>query len=537
MIDWSRFNRAQTAIYALAAFALIALAAWRAESLAAERDRIVQTAELQASTLAIGTASYTDRTIDVAELLSDDLRRHVSRLGGLSVASPADLHAFAAEKVAQTTMRAYLTVVNMSGRPVTLSDRAVPPNVRFDDRDWFKALRSGAKDYIGPAVVSRLSRGIIYTYGKSLDPVAGKSDGVVDVAIPAPSVKSPGERKPGQPQAQVWTADGRMIIASFMTFDAAGNGILPRPPFVRAPASGSGFLKSADRDLIIAYQRANARALIATVTFSRREILAPWQRRVWLSVVSMVALTFIIGALVWFADKLLARDARARKDLEHSALALSAALAQRNTLLKEIHHRVKNNLQVTSSLIDMQARQFDDEAVRIAFKRTQQRLNAIGMVHDVLYGEQGVSIVDMRDYLTRLCDEVARANGVQERKIAMTLDISPISLPAEQATSLGLCVSEVLVNVFKHAFPETGGGELTVALHERDGRIELTVHDNGFGIGPAESGSSLGMRLIRAFAAQLGGTFAFDSGGGTTFRLEFARPRSSNLTNEANAPP
>ncbi|HEX3675344.1 MAG TPA: hypothetical protein VHU87_13815, partial [Rhizomicrobium sp.] len=141
MIDWLRFSRAQTAIYVLAAFALIALAAWRAESLAAERDRIVKTAELQAATMALGTASYVDRTIDVAELLSDDVRKHIARLGGLSRISPDDLHAFIADKVGETTMHDYLTVVDMSGRPVVLSDRAAAPNVHLNDRGWFKALQ------------------------------------------------------------------------------------------------------------------------------------------------------------------------------------------------------------------------------------------------------------------------------------------------------------------------------------------------------------------------------------------------------------
>jgi two-component sensor histidine kinase len=88
---------------------------------------------------------------------------------------------------------------------------------------------------------------------------------------------------------------------------------------------------------------------------------------------------------------------------------------------------------------------------------------------------------------------------------------------------LGLCVSEVLVNAFKHAFPEGGGGEISVLLAEADGRVELAIHDNGFGIGPPEVGRSLGMRLIRAFATQLGGEFAFENEGGTTFRLTFVK--------------
>jgi two-component sensor histidine kinase len=322
---------------------------------------------------------------------------------------------------------------------------------------------------------------------------------------------------------QVWTPDGRLIIANFMAFDAQGNATPQHAPFAHAPPSGAGLLKSANRDLLVAYQRTSDRALVATVSVDKSELLAPWRKRVWMSIVLLTIAALTLGGLVLFANTLLARDARARHELERTASALSSAVGQRDTLLKEIHHRVKNNLQVTSSLIEMQAGQFEDEAVRTAFRRTQQRLYAIGMVHDVLYGEQGVSIIDMQEYLMRLCREIARANGTSERKIGMVLDVAPISLPAEQATSLGLCVSEVLVNAFRHAFPPEGGGEISITLHEHAAHIELSIQDNGSGFGPPEGGRSLGMRLIRAFASQLGGEFTFEAGKGTTFCLTFAK--------------
>jgi two-component system, sensor histidine kinase PdtaS len=523
MINWFRFGRAQTAIYALAVFALIALIAWRVESLASERSRLIEEARHQATTVALGTANYVDRTIDVAELTSDDVRYFIESRGGPAAISHSDLQRYLAAKVRETAMRDFLMVVDAAGNPVAISESPRVPKVNLSDRQWFKAVAGGRSDYVGQAIVSRLGRNIIYTYTKRLTNDRGRMTGAVDVAIQAPSVKNPRQRLPEQPQAQVWTAGGRLIVASFMSFDSHGNPIAQKPPFVRPPKSGAGFLKSKDADLIIAYHRTSDRTLISTVTLKRSEILAPWWLRVRDSAILLFFVALGLGGLVWFANKLLARDARVRKELEHTASALSVAVAQRDTLLKEIHHRVKNNLQVTSSLMEMQAHQFDDEAVRSAFRRTQQRLYAIGMVHDVLYGEQGVSIIDMHEYLTRLCRETARANGSDERNIKMLLDISPISLPAEQATSLGLCVSEVLVNAFRHAFPVEGGGEISLGLRETDGRIELVIRDNGSGLNPSEGVRSLGMRLIRAFATQLGGEFGFESAGGTTFRLAFNR--------------
>ncbi len=156
MFDWLRFGRAQTAIYALAAFALIALVAWRAESLDVERGGIFRGAETHAAPKAFGTANYIDRTIDVAVLLAGDVRNHIKRLGGLQKVPRSDLQQFVSDKVRQTVLHDYLMVVDTAGHPIVLSERANVPPIDLSDREWFRAvMQRGLDDYIGPAVVQQ----------------------------------------------------------------------------------------------------------------------------------------------------------------------------------------------------------------------------------------------------------------------------------------------------------------------------------------------------------------------------------------------
>ena len=173
----------------------------------------------------------------------------------------------------------------------------------------------------------------------------------------------------------------------------------------------------------------------------------------------LFALAIIVGGLLAkLAADLAETDLRARRAIEDTVSALSAAVAQRDHLLKEIHHRVKNNLQLTSSLIQIQSREFENPAVRDAFKETQQRLIAIGMIHDVLYHDDTKASIDMNGYLTRLSAEIARANEAINRGIRTELNVDSIELMPEQATPLGLVTSEVLINAYKQAYPPDKGG-------------------------------------------------------------------------------
>jgi two-component sensor histidine kinase len=265
--------------------------------------------------------------------------------------------------------------------------------------------------------------------------------------------------------------------------------------------------------------------LLATVALARDEILAPWRRSVLESFILLAVSGLVMGVLAAIASRFADQDYRARLELEETARALTSALGEKELLLKEIHHRVKNNLQITSNLIRLQSRQFKDPEVLDAFQQTQQRLRSISLVHDVLYHENTSAVVDLLVYLTELTREIATANGAEARGVAVTIESDPVVVSPSQVTPLGLCLGEVLTNAFKHAFPEGSPSGLIAVTGRASGEeIEVTVRDNGRGFDPEQTRKgSLGLMLITVLTQQLRGRFSFSNEGGTVFRLSFPK--------------
>src|SRR3712207_6822802 len=138
--------------------------------------------------------------------------------------------------------------------------------------------------------------------------------------------------------------------------------------------------------------------------------------------------------------------------LQQANESLGQALADKVVLLQEIHHRVKNNLQVTTSLLQMQARRFTDPNVKAAFRETQDRLRSIGLIHDLLYRKDQDGMIDLRDYLSRLLEELSATYGASARGIAVDLDAEPIEIDLDRGPPLALAITEAIINAFKHAF-------------------------------------------------------------------------------------
>lgn len=526
-------RRSRNVIYTLAIFAGLALAVWRANTLYQERRDIVDGAKTSALAMARDQVENLDRSLDTAELLAEDARTYIAQHGGLEAISKPDLQRYLAHRTAVTSASDYLMAADSRGFPVVMSERLNPPRVSLADRSWFAAHAKDGRDvFVGSALRSRLGRNVLYTYSKSLLNADGSFAGVIDVGISAPYVRPLSTRKPGEPMQQVWSANGRLILSNFMDFDADGDPVAQKAPFA-APLSGrSGFLKSPSSDLIVSYQADDTRGLVATVTLRRSEVLARWEDDVRLGFVLFAIAIIVGGLLAKLAADLAETDLRARRAIEETVAALSAAVGQRDHLLKEIHHRVKNNLQLTSSLIQIQSREFENPSVRDAFKETQQRLIAIGMIHDVLYHDDTKVSIDMNGYLTRLSAEIARANEAINRGIRTELNVDPIELMPEQATPLGLVTSEVLINAYKQAYPPDKGGLISIALHDGKGEVELTISSNGKGHELQDS-SALGGRLVRTLTTQLRGTSAFDDSGNSRFRLTFHKNEIRTLNPSA----
>jgi len=235
---------------------------------------------------------------------------------------------------------------------------------------------------------------------------------------------------------------------------------------------------------------------------------------------------------------------RQRRDLQRLNDALQAEIAQRRSaeeavrharekevLLQEIHHRVKNNLQIITSLLRMQSRVMQDPAFRDALLECQNRVAAMALIHDKLYRARDLARVSFPEYVRDLTNNILTSYTLPASSVRVNLDVDDMSLSLDSAVPCGLILNELISNCLKHAFPLGHSGTVHVGFHAAGDQLCLVVRDDGIGM-PAdvdlERTNSLGWRLIRALVQQLGGFVQCHTAGGTVVELRFARQ---------NAPP
>jgi two-component sensor histidine kinase len=213
------------------------------------------------------------------------------------------------------------------------------------------------------------------------------------------------------------------------------------------------------------------------------------------------------------ADAIVARD-----------LSLHESLAQKDGLMREIHHRVKNNLQIISSLISMQQRSLGDPAARAAMQDTRQRISALALIYRALYQGPDLKRVDLRHFLEELIAQLIVADG-SEHKVRTEISVDDLTVDPDKLAPLALFTVEAITNAQKHAFKGRVGGVLKVSFRVEGESAYIEIADNG-GADPAELGEGVGRTLMMAFARQLGGKASFfvNDDNGLTARLEFPTP-------------
>ncbi len=211
---------------------------------------------------------------------------------------------------------------------------------------------------------------------------------------------------------------------------------------------------------------------------------------------------------------------------------LRAALREKEVLLEEVHHRVKNNLQVITSLLGLQARSIKDPATRIKFDESRYRIQAMAILHEILDESFSLAEIDFADYIQRLVAHVVRSYGAIGR-VRTRLRLETLFCHRDVALPCGLIVNEVLSNALKYAFPDGKAGEVEIELRRQaGGRVHLRITDNGIGLPGGwdwEASSTLGLRLVRTLARQLEAEPQVTSGSGTRFSIAFrdGLPRSA----------
>jgi len=215
------------------------------------------------------------------------------------------------------------------------------------------------------------------------------------------------------------------------------------------------------------------------------------------------------------ADLLSAREAELRD-----------SLVQKEVLVREIHHRVKNNLQLVMSLLNLHARRISDSQAQVAFEEARSRVNALATLHRRLYESENLQEIDLRWFLEDLCAELRRGGLSRGRQVELSAESPNEVIGPDVAVPLGLLVTEAITNAYKHAFNEREGGQILVKIvRELPATLVLTVQDDGTGFDQGAGTDGLGRSLIEAFVRQLHGELDIHSNGGTCVRVRFPSPR------------
>jgi len=214
-------------------------------------------------------------------------------------------------------------------------------------------------------------------------------------------------------------------------------------------------------------------------------------------------------------------------ELNTTQASLVARNAENELLLKEIHHRVKNNLEVVSSLLELQSNQIDDPHTKDAMLASQNRVHSIGIVHQKLYQGENLGSIEMKDYFINLSESILDSFSAQKR-VQVECAMSSLNVDIDTAVPLGLIVNELLTNTIKYAFPEGRNGKVQIKLeHGANGNLQMQVSDNGVGKSGSIKGTGFGGQLISLLTRQLGGTIKEDSSNGTHIFFEFKTTRAA----------
>lgn len=402
---------------------------------------------------------------------------------------------------------AVLGIYDAAGRLIAEASTPSAPRT-IEDRDYFAALGSSEEWALGSqeelenrhvfAVAKRLQQDGVFTGA-----VVVFVDGSVLERLAAPQDLGKGST------ISLVRADGWVVARNPPLVSATDLG--GTPAMAELTSADQGAYQSAASPVdgvprLVGFKQVPDLGYIALASVSQETALAGLWYSIW--VVSLllapIALALLVGSLL--AARSMRRTAAAQR-------SLAKALEHNEVLFKEIHHRVKNNLQSINSLLQLHP------IPREVRAEMSKRIFAMSAVHEHIYRTSSFEDVHVREYLRTLIENI-RAGA--DPRVEVEADLDDIVVGKDSAAPLGLILNEVLLNAFKHAFTGREDGKIRISLKARpDGRALLVVHDNGHGYDPSTPGKGIGRRLVEGFAAQLGGEIVHQQDNGYVFKLNF----------------
>ncbi|TDH39010.1 hypothetical protein E2A64_07970 [Pseudohoeflea suaedae] len=382
------------------------------------------------------------------------------------------------------------------------------PGINVSDRDYFGELQRGAELVISPALVSRQDGRAIFIIARRIMR-DGRFAGVATIAVPSAVLTNLSESLSlsGASTVSLIRSDGWLIARSpaIAAVDLSKSEV-----FTRLKEKSDGYYHATSPadgvSRIVGYWRVNNWPVVALAGLDQRAVRSEFWRvlQFWLVLAAPVLL--VLGFVVNRLFKTLRRD-------EQKAIALQLANERNAFLLREIHHRVKNNLQTVMSLIRLQKMPQDDKDSLLG------RIASMVAVHQEMYSTDRFENVEVAAYLRKLVEEISQAYG---REVDVAFSADPVHLSGDRAMQLGLLYNELISNAFKHAWSEGSQAHLDISLTEdENGMAELIVADNGRGFVETGQKKNMGSRLIVAFVSQLGGEMETVNDNGTKVIVRF----------------
>ena len=226
--------------------------------------------------------------------------------------------------------------------------------------------------------------------------------------------------------------------------------------------------------------------------------------------------TFALSIAIVFASSLEARQRRAiQNKLDHE-------LHEKILLVKEVHHRVKNNLTIISSLINLQSNKVKDKYHKALFEEHRSKIDSIAVIHELVYKSKSFSEINIRNYLTEIVNNLQQAYFSDREEVSVIMDLEEIIVELNIALPIGLIINEVITNAFKHAFKGRTSGKISIRLHKNENGVKLVIADNGVGMELSDKKDlSLGMDILSGLVDQIDGKHTFENDQGLVFTMEF----------------
>lgn len=394
--------------------------------------------------------------------------------------------------------------------------------ISVDDRQYFQAVRDGDRFHASSLIQSKITGESIFVFSKRVER-AGAFSGAIMLSFPENLLQEmfetldldPGStisliRNDGGLMARYPPSGGPVDMKDHVLFTQYLKAE-PEGTYVSATSPVDGIAR------VVSYRTVPGTPIIALASVATENAWRQFQSglTILVLIVSPVVAGLVLGCL-WIVS-LLNKASKRQEELQ-------ASVDLNTMLFREIHHRVKNNLQSVQALVRMQ--DIPDTAKR----DLQSRFAAMAAMHEHIYMADRYEDIDAKEFIPAILKEVVRAYGSGAE---LQLNIASMAVDRDHATPLALLLSELVTNAFKHALPDDGG-LISVELSPReDGLANLVVRDNGPGMGETGQSKSMGMRLINGIVAQMGGSYAFRNENGTVFEAHIALSvRARNLLEE-----